>query len=816
MLERARGQRPELRYLARLALLAAAYYVAARIGLQYATIGHTISLVWPPTGLALAAVVLWGYRYWPGVALGAFLANAATPIPVIAAAGIALGNTLEAVAGAWLLRRTAGPRPELDDLRQVRAFVLFAVVPATMVSAAIGVTSLWASGALGAAMVPAAFGVWWAGDVLGGLVVAPVFLSWAILRPPRQSTRRTLEIALLFLGFVAAAEMGLGRFFGLSVLHRIDYHYLLFPFVIWAALRFGARGASLMTLGVAAEAVWHTVHGGGPFVATAPLATLGAVTSYLAVVSVTGLVLAAAIRWEREEATRALGRSEERFRAATDGSLDAFFLLESVRDHGGRVVDFRVLDLNARAEQLIGRRKPQAVGRPMREFPFLSGEELFARYARVAESRSVLEEEFAVGGESGDLSWTRQQVVPLADGIAVTARDITETKLLEEQVRQGQKMEAMGRMAGGVAHDFNNLLTVVVGTGELAVADPALPAKHRESLEDILRAARRAGELTRQLLAFSRKQVISPVVLDLNTIVINFERLVRRLLLQRVEVITSLDRALAPISADPVHLDQVLMNLAVNARDAMPEGGRLLITTSNVELREPLRHPQGTVPPGRYVRLDVRDTGHGMDEKTLEHLFEPFFTTKPRGQGVGLGLPTIYGIVRQGGGHITVRSAPGRGTTVTIYWPAQITAPTGETTEAPLTGTSRGGTETVLLVEDEASVRGLVRRFLETNGYGVYAAASAGEALALFEAHQDRIALLLTDVIMPGMNGRELADRLVGIKPTLKVVYMSGYAEDELLRAGGLDPGHAFLQKPFTWDRVGAQIRTVLDAVEAP
>ncbi len=311
---------PAMLYIGKLALLAALYYVAARLGLRYASVGPSVSLVWPPTGIAIAALTLWGYRYWPAIVTGAFLANAATPIPLAAAAGIALGNTLEALLATYLLRRAAGSRPQLDDLRHVWTFVLVAVPVGVLCAALIGPLSLWLVGTLPTYALPAAAAVWWTGDVLGALIVAPVFFTWAVSPESRDSTPGLLEVVVLCLGALAAAELGLGSLFDITQFRLVNYQYLLFPFVIWAALRFGARGASLMTLAVAAIAVGHTVQGGGPFVGASASRTLFELAGYLGVVAVTGLVLAAAVRWERHQATRALAQSEDRLRRALDAA----------------------------------------------------------------------------------------------------------------------------------------------------------------------------------------------------------------------------------------------------------------------------------------------------------------------------------------------------------------------------------------------------------------------------------------------------------------------------------------------------------------
>src|SRR6267143_1512385 len=392
----------------------------------------------------------------------------------------------------------------------------------------------------------------------------------------------------------------------------------------------------------------------------------------------------------------------------------------------------------------------------------------------------------------------------------VLARDVSAQRQLEEQLRQSQKMEAVGQLAGGIAHDFNNLLTAILGSTQLLLHNTPAGDPRREDAEEIRHAGLRAAELTRQLLAFSRRQVLAPKVLDLNAVVANMDRMLRRLLGEDVELATSLEPAAGAVNADPGQLEQVLLNLAVNARDAMPGGGRLSIGTTRFTLHEEHVERRHRMPAGDYVCLVVADTGVGMDETTQAHLFEPFFTTKAVGKGTGLGLATVYGIVKQSGGYIWVYSEPGHGTTVKIYLPrvpGVAEAPVPVTEPKPV----RGGDETVLLVEDAAPVRTLARRSLEARGYRVLEAPDGPSALALSASHGGGLDILVTDVVMPGMSGRELAERLAPQRPSMKVLYTSGYTDDTMVRQGVLTAGVAFLQKPFVPDTLARKVRDVLD-----
>jgi PAS domain S-box-containing protein len=393
------------------------------------------------------------------------------------------------------------------------------------------------------------------------------------------------------------------------------------------------------------------------------------------------------------------------------------------------------------------------------------------------------------------------------------AEDVTERRGLEQQLRQSQKMEAVGRLAGGIAHDFNNLLMVISGYSEFLLdrigPDPAL----RAPAQEIASAAQRASSLTRQLLAFSRKQMLAPKVLDLNAIVTENIKMLTRVIGEDVDLVMVPAAGLGTVRADAGQIEQVIMNLVVNARDAMPSGGKLIIETTNVSLDEDYARFHAPLQAGDYVMLSISDTGLGMDSETQSHIFEPFFTTKGQ-RGTGLGLSTVYGIVKQSGGYIWVYSEPGKGTTFKIYLPrvpeavdsnVQVAAPVAK-------ATPDAGAETILLAEDEANLRYLVRQYLEKQGYRVIEAADGAVAMQIAVALEGTIHLLLTDVIMPGMNGRELAQRVAEIRPNTKVLYMSGYTENVIGHNGTLDAGVRLLQKPFTLQDLKAKVREVLDS----
>jgi PAS domain S-box-containing protein len=402
-------------------------------------------------------------------------------------------------------------------------------------------------------------------------------------------------------------------------------------------------------------------------------------------------------------------------------------------------------------------------------------------------------------------------------GIRSTVEDITERRQTqealrksEEQLRQWQRVEAIGRLAGGVAHDFNNLLMTIKGCSELLLNAFDRRDPRREEVEEILKAGERATSLTRQLLAFGRRQVLQPQVLDLNSLVINMDKMLRRLIGEDIQLVTVLDQELWSVKVDPGMIEQVIMNLAVNSRDAMPNGGKLTIETANIIHDENYASRHISMKPGYYVMVAVSDNGCGMDKETQSHLFEPFFTTKEKGKGTGLGLSTVYGIIKQSGGNIWVYSEPSQGTTFKIYLPrvektSTVYKPKASSPPAP------GGTETILLVEDEEAVRTMVSKILRNKGYTVLEAAHSEEAFEISERHEGPIHLMVTDVIMPQMSGPELAERLAPRLPEMKVLYMSGYPDNTIVQHGVLEPGTAFLQKPFTLNALESKVREVLD-----
>jgi two-component system, cell cycle sensor histidine kinase and response regulator CckA len=520
---------------------------------------------------------------------------------------------------------------------------------------------------------------------------------------------------------------------------------------------------------------------------------------YLVKGRVDGDLLVRSMRYatERWRAVEALERREEHYRSLIEHSLDLISILN---------VDGTIRYVSPSHERVLGYRLDELVGQNV--FTFLHPDDLagikesFVRGDGAASSESRFRHK--------DGSWRMLESfgrnlshVPGVSGLVVNSRDVTDRKRLEEQLHHSQRLEAVGRLAGGVAHDFNNLLMVITGYSQMLLdamlaGDPA-----RADLEQVVKAAERATDLTRQLLAFSRRQVVRPVILSLNVLVQDMDRMLRRVIGEDIELIASFAPDLKTVRADPGQLEQVVLNVAVNARDAMPNGGKLTLETANVQVTEEFARTHPAPKVGPYAMLSMRDTGFGMDAEVLTRLFEPFFTTKEN--GTGLGLSTSYGIIKQSGGDIWVDSKPGHGTTFSIYLPAAEEP--AEPVEALRESPALRGAETILLVEDEDGVRRVVETMLRRHGYNVLSSASCGDAMSLAERYAGPIHLLITDVVMPGMSGRTMAENLIALRPETKVLYVSGYG-------GPLesDISSGFLQKPFTTEELARKIRALFPA----
>ena len=521
---------------------------------------------------------------------------------------------------------------------------------------------------------------------------------------------------------------------------------------------------------------------------------------------------------ERARHVEALRASEQRYRRIVETTTEGVWLIDA---------NSKTTFVNARLAQMLGYTPEEMLSRPFSEF--MDDEGRAASAESLQRRRHGISEQYdrKFKRKDGSDLWVRIASNPVFDeagrydGALAMVSDLSGQKrdeaakaALEGQLRQSQKMEAIGRLAGGVAHDFNNVLSVILSYGEMLLADMKPGDPMRADVEEIRKAGKRAADLTRQLLMFSRQQVLAPKVLDLNEVLASMDKMLQRILGADVDLVSLPTQPVGRVRVDPSSMEQVIMNLVVNARDAMPTGGKLTMETDNVVLDEEYARAHLGVTPGPHVMLAVTDTGTGMDKATLARMFDPFFTTKGIGKGTGLGLSTVFGIVQQSGGSVWVYSELGTGTTFKVYLP-RVDAAVDATgaNEAP---TTLRGSETILLVEDDDQVRAVARGILLKSGYHVIEARNAGEALLHSEKHPGTIHLLLSDVVMPQMSGPELAKRLAKTRPDMRVLCMSGYTDDSIVRHGVLEAHLAYLQKPFTPDMLTTRVREVLQGARSP
>ncbi|HVS08310.1 MAG TPA: MASE1 domain-containing protein [Planctomycetota bacterium] len=794
-----------LRRTAVLVAIGVTCWASGWIVLGFEIAGRTLAPIWPPAGIGLAAAFFLGGSVWPAIATAALVLALQQGFGIVPAAGVAAGETFQALAGAWILRRWIDSRAPLERVREVLALALFGAALAPAAGASIAALSLElfeSGGSFAHAWLDR-----WTGSAGGVLVFGASILAWSARARLRLSLARAAEAAALVLTLLLVATLTYGSWLT-GELRPVPLSYLAFPPFIWAALRFGQLGATGSTMAISCVATWSTAHGLGPFAMTSAVEGLTFLASFIAASTLTSMLLAAT-RAERESVERSRREGALRYRALSESSTVGIWqiTLQGRTVYANRAM-LAMLEVDG-IEDLAGTTHRDFVN-----------PEHHASMAREHEKRRMgiaSSYEVELVGRRG----SRRNVVisgapvraPGGDvvGMVGTFMDVTERRRLEAQLLHAQRLESIGRLAGGVAHDFNNLLTAILGYAELARID--LPEGHpaRASLRQVQAAAERATALTRQLLAFARRQVIAPARLDLNQLVLDLHSMLERLLGEDIELATRTEAGLWPVRADASQIEQVVLNLAVNARDAMPGGGRLVVQTSNAVLERTIDRGE-EIAPGRYVLLEVSDTGCGMDESTLARAFEPFFTTKPQGRGTGLGLSTCYGIVRQSGGHVFGSSEPGRGTTFKVFLPIAA----GEI-EEPLVAEphpEERGEETVLLVEDDALVREVAVLALRSRGYTVLEAANGLEALERSREHAGEIALLVSDMLMPGMGGRELAERLERERPEVRVLFVTGFTEDESLLEGGGGEERTVLQKPFTASSLARKVRQVLGAAQ--
>jgi PAS domain S-box-containing protein len=781
-------------YAAELLVVAAAFFATARFGFDTAFVYENVGPFWPATGVSIAALFLRGYRLWPGVLAGSLLANLDAGAAALPSVGAAAGAVAEALVAVHLLR-LADFRAQFDRLRDVIAFVPLACVVAPTLSATLGVTALWLNGDIPGAAYDRAWTIWWFGNASGALMLAPALLVWAT-RARLPTRAAVIEGAAWLLAVAVVTEVIFSERFGVRI-----PPYPVFALAILISLRFRQAGIAMATLVIAAIAAWRTADGSGPFSTGATAHDIAVLDGYLLTVAITGLVIAALLS-ERTRTERLLEEREERFRLLIENASDLVLVIDR---------DGAVTYASPASEQMLGLRPAELVGTQLHsgvheaDRPALAA--AFARAVDLAGTSVPVDLRYR-HQDGSHRSLSSVLISRLDDarigGVIATLHDVTERERWEGQLRQAQRMDAVGRLAGGITHDFNNLLTAVMGYSDLILQ--TLPADDplRADVEEIKRAGERGSLLTRQLLAFSRGQPVERVAVDVNEVVSDLEPLLTRLIREDIRLEIALRADDARVLGDKGQLEQVLVNLVVNASDAMPDGGTLAITTESVELDAEYFSLHGIAEgsPGRHLQLEVTDSGHGMDEETRSHVFEPFYSTKEEGQGTGLGLATVYGIVRQSGGFVWVYSEAHIGTTFKVYLPSVEVAVADEgdervpEREQELRSALQGGT--ALLVEDDAMVRALVRIMLEELGLEIVEAEDGDKALALSEASDpDGIHVLVTDTVLPGVGGIELAQRVRARHPGLVTLVMSGYSETRAMGAAPPAQGTGFIPKPF-------------------
>jgi signal transduction histidine kinase/integral membrane sensor domain MASE1/CheY-like chemotaxis protein len=773
-----------------------AYWCAAFIALHFFATAQHPAAIWISSGLALAVLLLARPGLWPAILVAFLVAGAAGNFaagkPLVFSVGLGVADAVEALLSASMLVYWCGKHCNFTRLRHFAGLVFLSAILANGIGAVAGAAVFHFAG-----HTPffRSWWMWFLSNGIGIVVVTPCVVSVAYLHEhPLTLTRgRLLEAALVIVGLGVVAV----SVFGHISMALLVLPYSLFPFLIWSALRFGVPGASMAALILAVIAVWETTKGLGPFAFASGTMTerLLQVQSFVGAALACSLVPATVIT-ERKETERRLRQSETRLAQAQEIAGLGSFVLAAGEPKG---------TWSEQMFRLTGRDRER--GEPtIEEYMECVHPDDRASFRQsmidVFEKHESFNLDFRFISADNSVRYLHALGRPIVDEntrsvrMLGTVMDMTDRRRIEEDLRQAQKMEAVGRLAGGVAHDFNNLLGIILGYAELALATVSDDDPVRAKIEPISKAASRAASLTGQLLAFSRKQVLKPQLLNLNTVVSDLAKMLRRIIGEQIELVLDLSPFLPVVKADPGQIEQVVLNLAVNAKDAMPDGGRLVIRTS--ELR--VSRPDGTrpvhLPVGKYAVLTVSDTGHGMDEFTKAHIFEPFFTTKEKHKGTGLGLATVYGIVSQSKGYVWVESASSAGATFYVCLPG-MEQQLEDAGRADSSAAARVRSETVLLVEDEPPLRELIRDVLVTMGCTVLEARSGEEAIRIARRNDCHIDVLLTDVIMPGMNGFELTRRIADVRPSLKVLYMSGYSDELIVKHDQTGRRPNFIQKPF-------------------
>ena len=927
------------KYWTNVTLIALVYFATAQLGwrMSVTTNDSIVCAIWPAAGLGLALAILYGWRIWPGIFIGALLFNLLEFRSTWLTIQLSIINTIEAVLPALLLARIDF-QPALGRLRDCLAIWLAFNFSAAL-AAALGVLTLAGLNLTTLANFGGLWFIWFIANATGSMILGCLMLTWSTARLSDWNFLRVLEMVALLTSAVFVVRLLFFEPYNTD----IWMPYLIFPVIVWAAVRFGPQGSTLLSATISGLAIWAVLTGGGHFQSELSTDSILALQSFILIISATNLLLASStqthiqsektlqqsqtnmaiaqqiarfgsweldlnipsdmsanpLRWsdecyrifgfepnitpitndlffsrihpdDRESTARAIAKaindkteysinhriilpngetryartqarvfldertgrpfkmigtvhditeaqrseaalreSEERYRLLADNATDM------ISRHNTLGV---FLYVSPACRHLLGYDPENLLGRDVYAFLHPEDATTVRHYNRqLMNSNNAQSITYRLRRRDGSHIWVEATARGLTDPqsgqineLICISRDITERRSLESQLQQSQKMEAIGQLAGGIAHDFNNLLTVISGYVGFVLND--LPEQHpaREPVKEINKAADRAAALTRQLLAFSRRSMLDPKIVDLNVLVTDGEKMIQRIIGEDIEFTTVLAANLWHVKVDRTQIDQVILNLVVNARDAMPQGGKLTIETANVELDNSYIRSSAEARPGPHVMLAISDTGCGMSRETLDHIFEPFYTTKGLGKGTGLGLATAYGIVKQSGGHINVYSETGTGSVFKIYLPSVSEAAKAEKPKSAGDKKLVPGRGTILLVEDEETVRIYAERVLFECGYRVLTAANGEEAVQVAEKFLDQVDALITDVVMPRMGGRQLAETLRARKPGLKVLFMSGYTDDAVLRYGVLAAESVFLQKPFSSSALSQKIRDVM------
>gem|GEM_PF-1130642 len=911
--------------------IALGYILAAHQGFRVATVHPVVASVWPASGLALAALLLFGLRLWPGIFAGALAANAMKGVSIPASALIALGNTAAAISATLILRRV-NFSSHIQRVRDAIALVGLGALLAPVLAATNGTLILHFLTGVPDLGLPGIWFTWWSGDAIGVMLLTPFLLAWINGQKLKLTRGQAVESVVLGVGLVVISLL----------LVRVlkGYEYAILPLVGWASHRGGIRGASTATLVVAAIAVWQTNSGVGPFIGTGHEG-LWRLQLFLTLL-VTGSLMIGVMATAHQRVTDALRASELRFRRVFEcagvgiaivqpdgrivdanpalhamlgfsgaqltgrtiadithpedwavekaeiervmagehapyrmakrylrrdgsvfwGKLTATHIPDGANGPGAAVklvedvseqraaqdalsrdqdqlqrttqllqtlVDAaplaivsvdpngRVRNWNRAAEQLFGWREAEVIGQPVPFVPPESREEFRRTLRRVLDGEALAGHQVRRCPRDGIMLDLRMCAAPTRaldgsiDGVIAIVEDVTDRKRMGEQLRQAQKMEAIGQLTGGIAHDFNNLLTIII-TNAALLGDKidSDQAEMRVELSELQRSAFRGAELVRKLMTFSRKRDLELSAVNLGEVVSETDRALRRLLPKSVEILSQIDET-GPltIQGDVGAIEQIILNLATNARDAMPSGGTLRLAVYRAWLDKEHRRTHGWGIAGEYIVLAVSDTGSGMSPETRARVFEPFFTTKEPGKGTGLGMAMVYGLMKQHQGYIGLYSEAGRGTTFRLYFPA--VRPCGEASEGRIEAAPpRGGTERIVVVDDEDGIRRSAARVLRRAGYTVDEAADGEGALALLSggAHFN---LVVSDLVMPRMGGAVLCERLRNQNNAVPVLLMSGYTTEDVKALKGAQPGLQFLHKPWTATDLLRRVRSMLD-----